>query len=115
MHGLSLSLFIEDSLKSSRRRPVSVDSEASIVRATSTSRTRDLRTGGGATGGEPEERGERRAFTGESGDRGVGARGEGGEMGGGGGGGGGNRSSHTLTEKEVELGFQKMEKHNGEQ
>ena len=25
----------------------------------------------------------------------------------------GSRNSHTLTEKEVEIGFQKMEKHNG--
>ena len=78
---------------------------------------RDLRTGGGASGGgvESEERGECRPVTtvapmGESGERSVGGWGEGGEVGSGG---GGTRNSHTLTEKEVELGFQKMEKHNG--
>ena len=92
---------------------MSVDSESSIVRATSTSRTRDLRTGGGA---ETEERGERRPVTtgavGESGDP-VGGWGDGGEVGTQIGGGGGNRHSHTLTEKEVELGFQKTQQHNG--
>ena len=92
---------------------MSVDSEASIVRATSTSRTRDLRTGGGA---EAEERGERRPVTtgavGESGDP-AGVWGDGGEVGTQIGGGGGNRHSHTLTEKEVGLGFQETQQHNG--
>ena len=55
----------------------------------------------GGSGGDPEERS-------------AGGRGNGGDMTGQiGGGGGGNRNSHTLTEKDVELSFHKVEKHNG--
>ena len=59
---------------------------------------------GGGEHGEKGERGERSGggvrgkteATGETGAKGT-----------------GNRNSHTLTEKEVEIGFQEVEKHNG--
>ena len=92
----------EGSLKSSRRRPVSVDFEPGVVRTPSAPRTGDRRTVGG---GEHVDRS-------GGGGGGGGARPETGE--GTGKGGAGNRNSHTLTERDVEIGFQKMEKHNGE-
>lgn len=75
---------------------MSVDSEASVVRSTSASRTRDRRTVGG--GEQKLDRGERRGGSGGRSDTGEKS----------------NQNSHTLTEREVEIGFQKMEKHNGE-
>ena len=78
-----------------------MDYEAGVVRTPSVPQTRDRRTGGD---GERGERG------GAGGGGGGGGRSEGGEASGKG---VSNRNSHTLSEREVEIGFQKMEKHNG--
>ena len=82
-----------------------MDCEAAhVVRTTSGSRVKERRNVGG---GEHREHGER----GEHSGGGVRGRTEGtGETGGKG---TGSRNSHTLTEKEVEIGFQEVEKHNG--
>ena len=80
---------------------MSVDYETGVVRTTSTPHTKDHRPVGA---GEQAEQAERGGVVGgvrpESGE--VTRRSS------------GNRNSHTLTEKDVEIGFQEMEKHNGE-
>ena len=79
-----------------------MDCEATpVMRTTSGSRTKERRNVGGGEHREHGERGERsgggvRGGTGETGGKAA-----------------GNRNSHTLTEREVEIGFQEVEKYNG--